>query len=1089
MKIKPRKGSWILAVLFAVAICFPQVPAKASVNGEVVFAYQQGAISQAYSTSLIGKSSVSVAVSAKETQDWKPSDDPFRVVVNAIDSQNISNILVDSGSLTLNSSTYQTFSYNNTSTSAPYWDSTDRLQVVVYGGDGEFWAGNYGTALDYVKLYIDGQQVLANSDFNDGNTAWTSSLGWQTCSGGGGGAPCVKLTSPATSIVVTSLADTTDVGTLRWAIAQANTLSGGINDSITFDSSLSGTITLTSALPAISQNVNITGPGQSVISIDGAGAYRPFMVNSGVSLTLSNLTLKRGQNTNGGLIYNNRGTVQASNVRFTTMTGGSAVFNNNSGAVATYTDCTFDNLSIGIAGDYGSTPALPAGATSWDIYADSGFQNRTYINRGTFTNNWAGIYNYRFTKIEDSTFSNNTYGANVTGLNRTQIYNSTFNTNSIAVYHNAWIPPTFNMGLDNRLITGNTFINNGTSIYLDDGYNNGNKYQGWSTISNNIWDENGTWIQYYYWNGTSNVGSTALPSSTGTQFVQSSNTVPTTTTTTTTTTIPEPPITYSLNDAEWGLANEGSDLTLTAPSGNKFTEVLFASYGTPTGSNGLYRISSCNSESSIQEVEEVFIGKNSATISADNGVFGDPCGGTYKHLAIVLKYGPVTTTVTTEPEIIPPPVETLPTENTTVSIPYLDPTPVSTPEIDTTPVEVLEPEDLPNETIPEVSIPEETQTTADEVVTDIFKNTDGPEELGTAVSDAISNADSPEEIAALVTSLFDGPMNNEEFAAVVDSIFSEDLSTEELSAALDAVFEEPLSDEKFAEVIDAVLDSPLTDEQFAEVVGVLESDTVTEEQVATAVDNILENGVTEDQATELATSEKVLESIDGDQAAEIFDEIPVGELTAEQEAALVDAVTDAPEEIKNAFEETIDVYGEGLDDYVAVGSNIDVGTRKSLIAATTVLSTVAVAPAAGGGSGSGGGGSRGPGGGSGGSGGSGGGSGGSGDGGNSGRREDEPEEEEEEEAEIEGPEGDEEENNFTRNSIFKYEEGTMKRKFSPWGFIKKFSKETAAMAFTISGSVVVFATLSGETRKITLIATSAAFVVHYINAMLKNDEE
>ena len=63
----------------------------------------------------------------------------------------------------------------------------------------------------------------------------------------------------------------------------------------------------------------------------------------------------------------------------------------------------------------------------------------------------------------------------------------------------------------------------------------------------------------------------------------------------------------------------------------------------------------------------------------------------------------------------------------------------------------------------------------------------------------------------------------------------------------------------------------------------------------------------------------------------------------------------------------------------------------------------------------------------------------------------------------------------------------MIKRFSPWGFIKKFSKETAALAFTISGSVVVFATLSGETRKITVIATGCAFIVHYINAMLKKD--
>jgi len=436
-----------------------------------------------------------------------------------------------------------------------------------------------------------------------------------------------------------------------------------------------------------------------------------------------------------------------------------------------------------------------------------------------------------------------------------------------------------------------------------------------------------------------------------------------------------------------------------------------------------------------------------------------------------------TTTTEPEPEIT---TTTISPTTTTVIETIFDPVdtpdnnsdPVTTPEVDPTPVTVPE-EQAPTETIPEVVVPENTQDAADNAVADIFQNTDNADELGAAVTDAISNADSPEEVAALVTSLLDGPLSNEEFAAVVDSVFADDLSTEELSAALDAVFAEPLSDEKFAEVIDAVLDSPLTDEQFAEVVDILESDKVTEEQVAAAVDNILENGVTADQATELATSDKVLASIDGDQAAEIFAEIPVGELTQEEEAALVEAVTNAPEEVKNAFEETINVYGEGLDDYVPVGSSVDVGSRRTLLAASAAL-TAATAGMGGSGptGGPGGGSGRGP-----------------GDGTNSnGRKEDEDPDGEEEDTEIEGPE-DQEDNHFTRNSIFKYEEETMKRKFSPWGFIKKFSRETSALAFTISGSVVVFATLSGETRKITIIATGCAFLVHYIHAMIKNDED
>jgi uncharacterized membrane protein YgcG len=284
----------------------------------------------------------------------------------------------------------------------------------------------------------------------------------------------------------------------------------------------------------------------------------------------------------------------------------------------------------------------------------------------------------------------------------------------------------------------------------------------------------------------------------------------------------------------------------------------------------------------------------------------------------------------------------------------------------------------------------------------------------------------------------------------------------------------------------------LNNEEFTKVIEVLQSDGLTSDQVATVIDQILKNQITAEQATELATSEKVLESIDGDQASEIFAEIPVDELSTEEEAALVAAVTNAPDEIKNAFEETIDVYGEGLDDYVPVGSNVDVQSRRTLLAATAVLTAAtAGAVGSGGGSGGSGGGSGGSGGSSRGSGGGSGGSGGgSGDGGNgNGRKENEnPDGEEEEDAEIEGPE-DQEDNNFTRNSIFKYEEETMKRRFSPWGFIKKFSRETSALAFTISSSVVVFATLSGETRKITIIATGCAFLVHYIYAMIKNDED
>jgi hypothetical protein len=76
-------------------------------------------------------------------------------------------------------------------------------------------------------------------------------------------------------------------------------------------------------------------------------------------------------------------------------------------------------------------------------------------------------------------------------------------------------------------------------------------------------------------------------------------------------------------------------------------------------------------------------------------------------------------------------------------------------------------------------------------------------------------------------------------------------------------------------------------------------------------------------------------------------------------------------------------------------------------------------------------------------------------------------------------------NLFKRRTQKKNSEKT----FSLKGFIIKFAKETASLSFTLAGSVVVFTTLSGDTRKIAMIATGIALAAHYTNQMLKNDED
>jgi hypothetical protein len=164
------------------------------------------------------------------------------------------------------------------------------------------------------------------------------------------------------------------------------------------------------------------------------------------------------------------------------------------------------------------------------------------------------------------------------------------------------------------------------------------------------------------------------------------------------------------------------------------------------------------------------------------------------------------------------------------------------------------------------------------------------------------------------------------------------------------------------EVLEIVgLNQELSNEQVTEVINILESDSISQEEVANVVDKILESNLSSDQATDLATSSKVLESISPEQAGKIFAEISVSDLSVEQEAALVEALTNAPDNIKESFETEIDIFGEGLDDYVPTGSEIDVKDRRVLIAVTTALTTITTAPMpSGGGSAPSGGGAGGP---------------------------------------------------------------------------------------------------------------------------------
>ena len=158
----------------------------------------------------------------------------------------------------------------------------------------------------------------------------------------------------AASITVTSLADTAaDDGqcTLREAITAANTdtASGAIAgecaagsgaDFISFGVGVAGTITLGSALPAITSDLSVDGDGS--ITVSGAGAVRVFLI-TGSTVTLSGLTITGGTGNLGGGIRSDAGTMTVTN---STISGNTSTVGGGGGIVIAGGTMTVTNSTI-----------------------------------------------------------------------------------------------------------------------------------------------------------------------------------------------------------------------------------------------------------------------------------------------------------------------------------------------------------------------------------------------------------------------------------------------------------------------------------------------------------------------------------------------------------------------------------------------------------------------------------------------------------------------------------------------------------------------------------------------------------------------
>jgi hypothetical protein len=334
----------------------------------------------------------------------------------------------------------------------------------------------------------------------------------------------------------------------------------------------------------------------------------------------------------------------------------------------------------------------------------------------------------------------------------------------------------------------------------------------------------------------------------------------------------------------------------------------------------------------------------------------------------------------------------------------------------------------------------------------------------TVLGDLLETNLSASETEAIFDSVFDSDLSDAETIELIVDVLADELTSELLNAVLGSVFDEEVSNEVLIETFTAVLGNELDAESVGVIVDVLESDTITSEQVGQVVTLVIEQegGIESGQSIELATSAKVLESIDGEQASAVFNAIVVSEVSEEAGAAISEALTEASTDVKESFEEEINVFAGVFDTYTAVGSSIDVGTRRSVIAVNLVTSTVALASAAGGIP------TPGP-------------------STPSAPRQDVAARREEEETEEGGAIEGEGPDWIKRISIYKYEDGV---RIMDWkNFARKFAYGVMASGFTLAGATVMYFTLSGLTQQIALWGTVLAFTASMYLHMKEPDGE
>lgn len=210
-------------------------------------------------------------------------------------------------------------------------------------------------------------------------------------------------------------------------------------DSIQFN--VTGTINLVTALPNITDNVTIQGPGADMLTVKSTGNFRIFNITTAATVNMSGLTL------NGGLVSG---------------TSGGAILNGSTGIVK-INNCTLSNNSARSGGAIANTSGV------------INVNNCMFKQNSCGNGQGGGIFNDSGTvTVTDSTFSDGrgTEGAGVSNLSgMMEISNCIFSNNAVAASGGAIknTNPFATMNITNTTINDNSASFNGGGIYIFSG--------------------------------------------------------------------------------------------------------------------------------------------------------------------------------------------------------------------------------------------------------------------------------------------------------------------------------------------------------------------------------------------------------------------------------------------------------------------------------------------------------------------------------------------------------------------------------------------------------------------------------------------